>query len=43
MQKKVLGADRNIFFLGIVSFLTDVSSEMLFSVFSFSLFSGMPF
>ncbi|MFA5887497.1 MAG: MFS transporter [Candidatus Nanoarchaeia archaeon] len=34
MQKKVLGVDRNIFFLGIVSFLTDVSSEMLFSVFS---------
>lgn len=34
MQKKVLGVDINIFFLGIVSFLTDVSSEMLFSVFS---------
>jgi len=29
-----LGVDWNIFLLGIVSFLTDVSSEMIFSVFS---------
>ncbi|HLC46407.1 MAG TPA: MFS transporter [Candidatus Nanoarchaeia archaeon] len=34
MKKRILGVDRNIFFLGIVSFLTDVSSEMIFSVFS---------
>ena len=34
MQKKVLGINKNIILLGIVSFLTDVSSEMIFSVFS---------
>ncbi|PIN86599.1 MFS transporter [Candidatus Woesearchaeota archaeon CG10_big_fil_rev_8_21_14_0_10_44_13] len=34
IQKKVLGLHKNIFLLGIVSFLTDVSSEMIFSVFS---------
>jgi MFS family permease len=33
-QKNIFGVDRNIFLLGIVSFLTDVSSEMIFSVFS---------
>ena len=33
-KEKILGVDKNIFFLGIVSFLTDVSSEMIFSVFS---------
>jgi len=34
MGKKFFGVDKNIFLLGIVSFLTDVSSEMIFSVFS---------
>jgi MFS family permease len=34
MNKKTLGIDKNIFLLGIVSFLTDISSEMIFSVFS---------
>jgi MFS family permease len=34
MGKKFFGVDKNIFWLGIVSFLTDVSSEMIFSVFS---------
>lgn len=34
MKKKLLGIDKNIFLLGIVSFLTDISSEMIFSVFS---------
>lgn len=32
--KSILGVDRNIFLLGVVSFLTDLSSEMIFSVFS---------
>jgi MFS family permease len=31
-EKKVLGVSRNVFFLGWVSFLTDVSSEMIFNV-----------
>jgi len=34
MQKKILGVNVNVFLLGIVSFLTDISSEMIFSVFS---------
>jgi len=34
MRKKFLGLNKNIFLLGIVSFLTDISSEMIFSVFS---------
>jgi len=34
MAKKILGVDYNILLLGIVSFLTDISSEMIFSVFS---------
>lgn len=34
MEKKWFGVNKNIFLLGIVSFLTDVSSEMIFSVFS---------
>jgi len=33
-MKKILGVNKNIFLLGLVSFLTDVSSEMIFSVFS---------
>jgi len=33
-RKNIFGVDKNIFLLGIVSFLTDVSSEMIFSVFS---------
>jgi len=34
MKKRLWGINKNIFLLGIVSFLTDVSSEMIFSVFS---------
>lgn len=34
MKKRLLGVDINIFLLGIVSFLTDISSEAIFSVFS---------
>jgi len=37
MKKNILGIDKHIFALGIVSFLTDVSSEMIFSVFSIFL------
>jgi MFS family permease len=33
-KKKLFGVDIRIFWLGVVSFLTDVSSEMIFSVFS---------
>jgi hypothetical protein len=33
-EKTVLGVHRGIFLLGLVSFLTDLSSEMIFSVFS---------
>jgi len=31
-EKKIIGVSRNVFFLGWVSFLTDVSSEMIFNV-----------
>jgi MFS family permease len=34
MARKLFGVDKNVFFLGIVSFFTDISSEMIFSVFS---------
>jgi|GEM_PF-4665360 hypothetical protein len=34
LGKTVLGVHRGIFLLGLVSFLTDLSSEMVFSVFS---------
>ncbi len=34
MAKKIFGVNKNIFLLGIVSLLTDISSEMIFSVFS---------
>jgi len=37
MKKKILGIDKNVFLLGIVSFFTDISSEMIFSVFSIFL------
>ncbi len=42
MKKRLLGVDPDVVLLGIVSFLTDVSSEMIFSVFSmfFTLFAG---
>ena len=33
-EKTILGVHRGIFMLGPVSFLTDLSSEMIFSVFS---------
>ena len=32
-KKRIFGVSRNVFFLGWVSFLTDVSSEMIFNVF----------
>jgi MFS family permease len=32
MKRRVLGINRNVFFLGIVSLLTDVSSEMIFTI-----------
>ena len=31
-QKRIFGLNSNIFFLGLVSFLTDVSSEMIFTI-----------
>jgi MFS family permease len=31
-QKRIFGLNPNIFFLGLVSFLTDVSSEMIFTI-----------
>ena len=34
ISKNILGVNKNIFLLGIVSLLTDISSEMIFSVFS---------
>lgn len=34
MKKKVLGVNRDIFLLGVVSFFTDISSEAIFSIFS---------
>jgi MFS family permease len=34
MEKKWFGVDKNIFLLGLVSFFTDISSEMIFAVFS---------
>ena len=34
MPKKLLGVDKNVFFLGLVSFFNDVSSELIFSIFS---------
>jgi hypothetical protein len=36
-EKTVLGVHRGIFMLGMVSILTDLSSEMIFSVFSMFL------
>lgn len=33
-MKKIWGVNKNIFLLGIVSFLTDLSSELIFSIFS---------
>jgi MFS family permease len=35
--KQIFGLNSNIFFLGLVSFLTDVSSEMIFPIFSLFL------
>ena len=42
MKRKVLGLNKDIFLLGIVSFLTDISSEAIFSIFSifFTAFLG---
>ena len=38
-QKQIFGLNPNVFFLGLVSFLTDVSSEMIFPIFSLFLFN----
>jgi len=38
-SKQIFGLNPNIFFLGLVSFLTDVSSEMIFPVLSLFLFN----
>ncbi len=37
--KQIFGLNPNVFFLGLVSFLTDVSSEMIFPIFSLFLFN----
>ncbi|VVB70968.1 Multidrug resistance protein MdtH [uncultured archaeon] len=42
-MKKVFGVDWNIFLLGLVSFFTDVSSEMIFSVFSIFVVTFLGF
>ena len=31
-ERKIFGFNLNVFFLGIVSFLTDISSEMIFTL-----------
>ncbi len=31
-QKRIMGLNRNVFFLGLVSFLNDISSEMIFTL-----------
>ena len=45
-NKRLLGLRRNVFFLGVVSFLTDVSSEMIFTLLPLFLLNvlrvGMP-
>lgn len=38
-SKQIFGLNPNVFFLGLVSFLTDVSSEMIFPIFSLFLFN----
>jgi MFS family permease len=38
-RKQIFGLNPNVFFLGLVSFLTDVSSEMIFPIFSLFLFN----
>ena len=39
-RRKIWGVSPNVFFLGIVSFLTDVSSEMIFTLVPASLIAG---
>ncbi len=39
MRRKVFGLNPNVFFLGIVSLLTDVSSEMIFTIVPLFLFN----
>jgi len=39
MKRRVFGLDPNVFFLGIVSLLTDISSEMIFTLVPFFLFN----
>jgi len=39
-RRKIWGVSPNVFFLGIASFLTDVSSEMLFTLVPASLIAG---
>jgi MFS family permease len=38
-SKQIFGLNPNVFFLGLVSFLTDASSEMIFPIFSLFLFN----
>ncbi len=38
INRRILGVSPNVFFLGVVSFLTDVSSEMIFGFAIFPLF-----
>jgi len=38
-SKRIFGLNPNVFFLGLVSFFTDVSSEMIFPIFSLFLFN----
>ena len=38
-KDRLLGFNRNVFFLGVVSFLTDISSEMIFTILPLFLFN----
>ena len=38
-RKKIWGLDSNVFFLGVVSFLTDISSEIIFTIVPLLLFN----
>jgi hypothetical protein len=40
LRRRIWGVSPNVFFLGIVSFLTDVSSEMIFTLVPTSLITG---
>ena len=42
MKKRLLNVDPDVLKLGLVSFLTDISSEAIFSVFSVFFDLGVP-